>query len=232
MYEKVILLGTEVTAYVPPRNLWESVYGFTNVPVGHVVGQLSDDAPFRIFKLSMNLLNKTKTYLIGPMEYSKGHGRSWRKDITPKLREMGIKVMDPYHKNFINAPQEDEETISTLKLMMEEGKYADVNTHMKAVRGFDLACVDRSDFIIGYINPKVPTFGTMEELQLSVSLKRPIFLVIEGGVEKTPLWIMGMLKPKYLYNSFDEALEVLAGLDAGEIPIDNNKWKLFEKDYR
>ena len=92
--------------------------------------------------------------------------------------------------------------------------------------------VDRCDFIICYINPNVGTFGTMEELTTAVRMKRPIFLVVEGGKKKTPLWIFGMLPHKYIYDSFEDVKKVLTSIDTGAKVLDSDRWRLFKPELR
>lgn len=178
----------------------------------------------------MKILNKTKTYLIGPMQY--GDGRSWREDISSFLKTIGVIVFDPYKKPFINSPSEDEETHQRMYKLMQINEYDEVAEHFKAVRSFDLSMVDRADFIICYLNPKVPTYGTVEELVTAVRMKRPVFVVVEGGKKNTPLWVMGMLPHKYIYDSFDEIKQVLTNINNGLKSIDSDRWRLFEQELR
>lgn len=178
----------------------------------------------------MNILNKTKTYLCGPMQYA--DGREWREDMTKFLQTMGITVFDPYKKPFINAPEEDEGIHQRMNTLMENGEFDEVAEHFRTVRAFDLSMVDRSDFIICYINPSVPTIGTVEELVTSVRMKRPTFIIVEGGKSKTPLWIMGMIPHKYIYNSFQEVKNVLTNINSGVKSLDSNRWRLFKPELR
>lgn len=159
-------------------------------------------------------------------------GRGWREEMTEFLIKMGITVLDPYKKPFINAPEEDEQTHQRMAKLMENGDYAEVAKHFKKVRAFDLSMVDRSDFIICYIDPNIPSFGTMEELSSAVLKKRPCFIIVEGGIKKTPLWIMGMLPTHYIYNSFDEVKDILLKINSGEKEIDSDRWRLFKDCYR
>lgn len=178
----------------------------------------------------MNVLNKTKTYLIGFMEY--GDGRGWREEMTPFLRAMGVTVFDPYKKPFTNAPEEDEHTHKRMEALMEQGEYDEVAAHFKQVRAFDLSMVDRSDFIVCYLNPDVPTYGTVEELVTAVRMRRPVFVSVEGGKKKTPKWLLGMMPHKYIYDSLDEIKDVLTRIDTGEKEIDSDRWRLFKESYR
>ena len=179
----------------------------------------------------MNILAKTKVYLIGAMQYDQT-GRKWRDDISDTLRDMNITIFDPYKKPFINAPEEDEDTHNDLVNMMNKGSFLEVANHMKKVRSFDLSMVDRADFIICYLDPEVPTFGTMEELSWACRCRKPTFIVIEGGKKKTPFWVMGMFPNKYIYNSFAEVEKQLVGINEGKIPISSDRWKMFEMGLR
>ena len=44
----------------------------------------------------LNLLSKTKTYLVGHMQYLSG--RDWREEVTSKLKDINITCFDPYKK--------------------------------------------------------------------------------------------------------------------------------------
>ncbi len=179
----------------------------------------------------MNILNKTKVYEIGNMQY--GDGRGWRNELRPFLESMGVTVFDPYNKPFINAPEEDEGIHKKMSDLMESEQYDEVAEHFKKVRAFDLSMVDKADFIICYINTDIFTVGTIEELCWAAGrLKRPTFVVIEGGKKKTPLWLFGLLPHKYIYNNFDEVKEVLRKIDSGEKPIDSDRWRLLQEHLR
>jgi nucleoside 2-deoxyribosyltransferase len=179
----------------------------------------------------MGILNKTKTYLIGGMQYVKD-GQTWRDDMAAFFKDMGVTVFDPYRKPFINAPSEDKHIHDKMAALMKAGDYDEVAAHFKSVRAFDLSMVDRSDFVICYIDPTVPTIGTVEELVTSIRMKRPTFIVIEGGKVKTPLWILGMLPHKYIYNNFNEVKAVLTNIDTGVKSLDSDRWRLFKEELR
>ncbi len=178
----------------------------------------------------MNILNKTKTYLAGPMEFS--NGRKWREDATESLRTIGVQVFNPYLKPFLNSVEEDESTHEKLYFEISLGNEDSVYRHMQQIRRFDLNCVDKSDFLIFYINKEIPTFGTMEELTIAVKCKKPIFIFVEGGRQNCPLWIRGMIPPKYIYSSLEEILDIIKKIDSGEKEIDNERWRLLIHELR
>jgi hypothetical protein len=178
----------------------------------------------------MGILNKTRCYLIGAMQYA--DGREWRERITYDLKNMGVIALDPYKKPFITDVDEGEKIRERLSDLMEESNYEEVARIVKRFRSYDLSMVDKSDFVIFNIQPNVPTFGSMEELTTAVKMKRPVFIFVEGGKKKCPLWIFGMIPHEYIYDSMEEVIEVLQKIDSGEIELDNDRWRLFKEEYR
>lgn len=179
----------------------------------------------------MNILNKTKCYLVGHMEHTPD-GRSWREYVAAALNDIGVTTFDPYHKPFINARKEDEEARKHLKENMLDGKFDLVAEHMKQVRAEDLRICDLSDFIFAVINPKVASWGSAEEIFWSNRMKKPIFIVIEGGKKQAPLWLMGTIPHKYFYNDIEEALTMIKNIDCGHQTIDSDRWKLLREELR
>jgi len=164
------------------------------------------------------------------MQYA--DGSSWREGITPALKKMGITVFDPYKKPFIKDVQEAEHAKEELLKAQKAKNFEFLQSKMKEIRAFDLNLVDRSDFIIAHIEPKVASWGSAEELVTAVRMKKPIFLSIAGGKDSCPLWIFGMMPHKYIYSSPQEIVGVLQDIDSGEKEIDSDRWRLLRKEYR
>jgi len=181
-------------------------------------------------KVDMNVLYRTKTYLAGPMQYN--NGEAWRSKITPILEKMAVTVFNPYHKPFLKDIQENDATRKHINELMDGEKYDEVQERMREIRAYDLNLVDRSDFIVAYLNPTYPTYGTVEELVTAVRMKKPTFIAVEGGKKKCPFWIMGMFPHKYIYNNIDDILNMLIKIDTGEKEIDSDRWRLLRKEYR
>ena len=180
--------------------------------------------------MSKNLLNKTKTYLVGHMQYLSG--RNWREEVTEKLSPLGVTCFDPYKKPFIKDVDESEDSREEMDVWMKTKQYDRVTNKMKTVRAYDLNLVDRSDFIIAHLVPEVASWGSAEEIVTAVREKKPIFISMEGGKSKTPLWMLGMLPHKYIYNSLDEIVEMLYAIDSGQKEIDSDRWRLLKTEYR
>jgi hypothetical protein len=178
----------------------------------------------------LNLLESTKTYLVGHMQYVSG--RDWREDITDRLKPLHITCFNPYKKPFIKDVEEDEASRHEMQELMNDGQYDKVTQRMKTVRAYDLNLVDRSDFIIAHLVPDVASWGSAEEITTAVRMKKPVFISMQGGKEKTPLWMLGMFPHKYIYNSLDEIIKMLYSIDSGTKKIDSDRWRLLKKEYR
>ncbi len=178
----------------------------------------------------MNLLSKTKTYLVGHMQYR--NGSAWRRYVRDELQKLKITVFDPYDKPFIKDVEEGDSIRVDLKTRMENEQYDDVQKIMREIRIYDLNLVDRSDFIIAHIIPEVASWGSAEELVTANRAKKPIFLSVEGGKQKCPLWLLGTIPHRYVYNNIDEILTTIKKLDSGELTMDSNRWRLLKEQYR
>lgn len=178
----------------------------------------------------MNFLYKTKTYLVGHMQYLSG--RDWRQEVTEKLSNLNITCFNPYEKPFIKDVEEDEASRIEMETWMKTKQYDRVAEKMKTVRSYDLNLVDRSDFIVAHLVPEVASWGSGEEIVTAVRMKKPIFISMEGGKAKAPLWMLGMMPHKYIYNSLDEIIDMLYAIDNGSKPIDSDRWRLLRKQYR
>ena len=178
----------------------------------------------------MNLLNKTRTYLVGHMQYASG--RDWREYVEGELAPLGIQIFNPYKKPFVKDVNEDEQTRDRVNGDMQNGFYSDVSERMKRIRSYDLNLVDRSDFIIAHLLPDVASWGSAEEIVTAVRMKKPIFISMEGGKTKTPLWMMGMLPHNYIYDSIDQVVDMLKMINAGDKDIDSDRWRLLREDLR
>jgi hypothetical protein len=178
----------------------------------------------------LNLLENTKTYLVCHMQYLSG--RNWRQEVADSLRKLHITCFDPYKKPFLKDIEEDESSRQEMESWMATNQYDRVTNRMKTVRAYDLNLVDRSDFIVAHLVPDVASWGSAEEIVTAVRMKKPVFISMEGGKEKTPLWMLGMFPHKYIYNSLDEIIKMLYSIDSGTKKIDSDRWRLLKKEYR
>ena len=183
-----------------------------------------------IEKQKPNLLEKTRTYLVGHMQYASG--RDWRKYVESELEKLNIVTFNPYRKPFVKDVEEDEEARHKTLEDMAKGYYNDVAERMRTIRSYDLNLVDRSDFIIAHLVPEVASWGSAEEIVTAVRMKKPIFISMEGGKKATPLWMMGMVPHKYIYDSIEDIIEMIKDIDVGYKEIHSDRWRLLKEDLR
>jgi len=185
-----------------------------------------------IIRPKPNLLRDTQCYLIGHMQYS--NGESWRDDFTVFAEKLRIKIYDPYHKPFMHDIPEDEAARQEMMHWMQTEQYDLAANRMKKVRGYDLRCCDKGDFFVAVIKPKVASWGSAEEITTVVREKKPLFLVIDDpqGKKATPLWLMGVMPHKYIYDNIDQVKDVISAIDSGVVKMSNDRWKLFKPNKR
>lgn len=177
------------------------------------------------------ILNRAKSYLVGHIEYD-SNAREWRDKATIELAKLGIIVFNPFEKPFVNSVPEDEMTKSFLHNKLAEGDLETVRNHMKLIRAYDLRCVDLADFILANIDPKIASWGSADEIFTSLRMKKPVFLIVKGGVKKCPLWLLGSIPVNFIYESLDDVIADLIKIDSGEKPIDCKYWKLLKPELR
>jgi nucleoside 2-deoxyribosyltransferase len=176
------------------------------------------------------ILDKTRCYLSGHMQYK--NGAAWRENTQNVLEDMGVKVFNPYKSIYIEPILEGPEQFATLKQLMNEEKLEEVRTKFSKVRNYDLGLVDKSDFIVCHIYPEIASWGTGEELAMAALQRKPTFISVEGGRTKCPLWIAAQFPSRYIYNSQEELLETLRKINSGEIIADSDRWRLLKPDFR
>lgn len=178
----------------------------------------------------MNLLKGTKFTVIGPIQYSNGHGI--RDYFKKELKSLGIIIYDHYDKPFMSEyVQEDDNTIKQIRYWIKNGEYNKVAA-LRAIRTYDLNLIDRSDAIIFHFIPGVVTCGSWEEFFWANRLKKPIFFITEGGKNLTPAWVFWTIKHKYIYNSKEEVLQMIKDIDSGKKTIDSERWRLLKPEFR
>ena len=177
-----------------------------------------------------SVLWKTKTYLVGHMQYA--DGQDWRSYVEDQLSPLNITTFNPYKSCFTKDIDEGDSKRKEMETAMGCGGYDKVSNWMREIRTYDLNLVDRSDFIIAHIIPNVASWGSAEELVTAVRMKKPVFISMEGGKKNTPLWIMGMIPHHYVYDSVSEIVDMIKNIDSGNKEIDSDRWRLLRKELR
>lgn len=178
----------------------------------------------------MGILNKTRCYLVGHMQYAEPGG--WREVIKNELQDSNIIFYNPLDKPFISDIDETANSREFLNKKLEKGRFDYVYKHMSSIRRSDLNLVDRCDFVVAHIVPQVASWGCAEEIVCANQMKKPIFISIEGGRHKVPLWLAGMLPPHYFFNNIEKIVDTIKEIDYGKRALDTDRWRLLKQDYR
>lgn len=175
----------------------------------------------------MNRLKYSKCYLCGPMSYAVDGGLRWREFITPRLRELGVGILNPCDKSsdFI---QENEELRQKLASAKNEGRFDEVREIMRKIVRVDLRCVDESSFIIAYLDITVPTYGSIDEIVTACRQKKPTLIVCKQGKKMVPDWIFGIVPPDLFFDNFDDMFKYLRYIDQDENAPHLNRWLFFD----
>lgn len=180
----------------------------------------------------MKNLKGARAYLVGPMDRVKDNGVGWRRSLAPWLREQGIVVLDPTDKPILNldTPGVAREENSYKKKLRDANEWAALGEFMSKIRNVDLRLIDISDFIIAKLDMDAKMCGTWEEIITANREKKPVLIVIEGGIAAAPDWLIGMLKTHldYFHGSIKDLKIKIAGYNDGSIPMDK-RWTLLDR---
>jgi hypothetical protein len=116
--------------------------------------------------MKSKLLKNSYCYLVGAIEHS-DNCFDWRLTIAQAIDQISVKCLDPNKDHFINQLTETQKDRELLKSQRESGDWKNISKYMKGVISRDLRMVDLSTFIIGKIDPDVPTFGTIHEIVIA-----------------------------------------------------------------
>jgi hypothetical protein len=145
---------------------------------------------------------------------------------------LNIIFFDPTDKPFIYQTSETQEQSEEMKRLRSEGDFDVLKERMSQIRAHDLNLVDRSDFLIAWLDPTIPTCGTYEEIFSANRSKKPIFIICEKGLESIPLWLYGTIPYSYFFVSIDDLIACLNKIDSGEMPYDTDRWRLLRPEFR
>lgn len=169
-------------------------------------------------------------YLSGPMGYADDGGVGWRKWYIDAVRKAGMKVgfLDP-----CNKPKELNNDYVGLEFeycakLKQEGRWEELTQLVNTFRHQDLRFIDNCDFVVVYINRKVHTCGTYDEIFMAERQQKPIFAIVEGGKKECPDWLFGAIRWQEMFDTFEESVNHLLKIHRGEVTMDS-RWILVHK---
>jgi len=177
----------------------------------------------------MGLLDKAVVYLSGAMEFVADHGVEWRRKFIRLIRESGLDIdpIDPTDKPGPDDMRIGENQDYQIKLQ-KAGKFEELKKYVRKYRHYDLRFVDISDFLVALIDPRVPQWGTSNEIYVAEEQHKPTFLICEGGLHNLPRWLFDVVELNHVFENVEGVVEQLVMLDNGELELDEG-WILVRK---
>jgi hypothetical protein len=178
--------------------------------------------------MSQRILDRAVVILSGPIDAAADDGIGWRAEFTQYAQDdgMNLRMLNPCDKPVCGHSEIGEEKLHTFELR-KNGAFDEVAKIVRTFRFQDLRMVDLSDFMVVYIDPTIHSCGTYEELYRAMAQRKPIFAIINGGITKTPLWLLdGTIPLEYIFNTVKECYAYISGINDG----DKDQW-VFAKDF-
>jgi len=136
-----------------------------------------------------NLLQGTRAYLSGPMDFvgsrlvEKYFG--WRAILTPLLNALSVTVLDPWNKPRVLGHDDDygREGLVPSKGDYENDFWSDHETRARFEQDFwetvhiDLRMTDISDFVVAFVPTNIYSVGTVHEIITARNQWKPVLLI-------------------------------------------------------
>jgi hypothetical protein len=174
----------------------------------------------------MEKLKGSSVYLCGPMDKAKDGGVGWRRQITPFLKNLGIKVFDPCDKH-IDIGLENVENRQYRDNLKTTGQYEQLSLEVHTLRMVDLRMCDYSDFIIVNLDLDILSCGTYEEIFWSNRLKRPIIIHCPQGKNEIPDWLFGTLDHRLFFDNWEDIRKYIEEVNSGTVLYPERRWLFF-----
>lgn len=175
----------------------------------------------------MRTLNKSRCYLSGPIDDVPDLGVQWRLDLIQKSHEagLGVRYIDPCNKPS-SCAQEVLDGKRIVDSFREKKDWDGMRKFVKTLRREDLRFTDIVDFLVVKVNPNCHMCGSYDELFTAERQRKPIFCIIEEGIERLPVWLFGVFHLDNVFTSVDECVERLIQLDNTPFEELNDCWVL------
>jgi muconolactone delta-isomerase len=181
-------------------------------------------------------------YLSGPMEFVADHGVEWRRKFIRLVRDAGLDIdlIDPTDKPGGENVKIGENKAVQVELQ-QQGRFRELQEYVNEYRRYDLRFVDISDFLVTVIDPRVPQWGTGNEVYVGEMQHKPNFFICEGGLYNLPRWLFDVVDkiesddPEEamlhcnVYESVEDVVRELIFLNSGLKPL-SKEWVLVRKD--
>jgi|TARA_R110000824_G_scaffold167062_1_gene343846 hypothetical protein len=154
-------------------------------------------------------------------------GVVWRQEITPRLKELEIGVLDPCDKPS-NYATEDDNTRQTIESYKKAEDFGSVSNIMKPICAVDLRMVDIAHFLVVNLDIDVHMCGSYHEMFVAIGQKKPVLIRCEGGKQRLPNWMFGVIPHDMVFSSWDKLMGYLHHVDSDNTVKHYNRWRFFD----
>jgi hypothetical protein len=171
-------------------------------------------------------------YLAGAMQYAHDCGVGWRDIIIPKLINLGIQqknIHNPCRKPSCNLKDDLDLAFDKIDLLKTLGKWQEIERISKNTIKIDFKLIEQSDIVIAYIDRNVFSVGTIDEIRMACTLKKPVLIITPGGLPNASYWLVGMVGWKSIFNDDDALIFNLECVKQGSVVLDR-ALVLFDKE--
>ena len=169
----------------------------------------------------MGYLKDKSVYLCGAINVTleKDYGVGWRDSISSALESFGVIVLNPCKDGAGDSEQDQ----IHFKALIKDRKFDQLKKEFYRVIRKDLKAVDKSDFLIFYHNPIIPTIGSIHEVINANIQKKPILVLCdEEYIDRLNPWLLTLIKPQWLFTNRMDMFKYLTSIDSGN--IDTSHW--------
>lgn len=177
-------------------------------------------------------------YLSGPMEFVADHGVEWRRKFVNLVSNAGLKIdlIDPTDKPG-GIDVKIGENKAYQEALQKQCRWRELKDYVKSYRRYDLRFVDISDFMVVVVDPRVPQWGTSNEVYTAEQQHKPMFFICDGGLKNLPRWLFDVIdledrekgKRCNVFETVEQVVEELVCLNTGTHPL-SNEWVLVRKN--
>jgi hypothetical protein len=162
----------------------------------------------------MGYLSGKTCYLTGPITAVADDGVTWRNSVTGALEGFGVIVDDPT-KTTVGGAGDIGKDKARFKELIAQKKFKECKEAFWPVARKDLRSVDKSDFLIFNYEPKVPMFGTIDEIVTASRFqKKPVLMhVAEKDIKDVNPWSLVLVKTECIFTSWQEMMVYLKNID-------------------
>lgn len=170
----------------------------------------------------MNYLKNKVVYLSGPIHAVVDDGVGWRNTITPILEQrFNMVVCDPCKKNLGVGEIGDDKKY--FKKLIKEKNFKQLKDDFYKIVRADLQFTDKSDLLIVVYDPTIHMFGTIHEMIVASTQKKPILVKYDKNqIDSMNPWLFTLIKDNWAFDEWEYMFQYLDTINSGK--IDSSHW--------